>query len=107
MAGRGAPEGNQNAKRGTMFRDAIRWALEHYEDEDPFSKAIDGPVTALRKMVMAQVKKAADDGNLPSFSELADRTDGKAVQAIAGVDDEGKIVKEITVKFLRDRDQSA
>lgn len=82
-----APLGNQNAARARIFRDAIKWALEHYENEEPLSKLIEGPEKALRKMCLAQVKKAAEDGDLASFRELADRVDGKPAQTIAGDDE--------------------
>lgn len=79
-----APIGNQNAARARIFRDAIKWALAHYEDEDPTSKMIEGPEKALRLMCLKQVKKAAEDGDLAAFRELADRVDGKPPQSIGG-----------------------
>jgi hypothetical protein len=82
----GAPVGNSNAVKGKIFRDAIRWALAHYEDEDPCAKFIEGPEKALRKMCLAQVKKAAEEGDLSSFRELADRVDGKPSQELSGPD---------------------
>lgn len=90
MARRGGQPGNDNAHRAKIFRDGIRWALEHYQDENPLDKVVSSSY-ALYKMCLAQVRKAADEGDINSFRELADRTDGKPVQAIEGTGDDGVI----------------
>lgn len=70
----GAPKGNDNARRGTMFRDAIRKALA----EKP-----DSLLRIARKLIAK-----ADQGDMQAIRELADRLDGKPTQVVdIGEDD--------------------
>lgn len=68
MSGKGGPHGNDYAKRGTMWRDAIRKAVT--QDKG----ALD---TIARKIIAA-----AKEGDLAAIREIGDRLDGKAVQGL-------------------------
>ena len=68
----GAPVGNQNAKKGKAWADAIRRAIrEKYEGDDYETKL----AQLARKLV-----DEADKGDLTALKEVGDRHDGKAVQ---------------------------
>lgn len=70
MADSGAPEGNNNYKKGAIFNDALRRAIT--QDDG--------------KRIRAAAEKLLDlaaDGTPWAVRELADRTDGKAIQAVA------------------------
>jgi hypothetical protein len=70
----GAPSGNQNAKKGKAWADAIRRAVrEKYEGEDYEAKL----AQLARKLV-----DAADDGDMAALKEVGDRHDGKAHQSV-------------------------
>jgi hypothetical protein len=71
----GAPKGNDNAKKGKLFYDALRIALLQ-EDRKRLRNITD-------KLV-----KAAENGDAWAVKEIMDRMDGKPVQAteISGVD---------------------
>lgn len=64
----GAPFGNQNARKGKSWLDALRLEI-----------AIDDGAR-LQKAACQLLNKAAD-GDLTAIKELADRLDGKAIQA--------------------------
>ena len=64
----GAPFGNQNARKGKSWLDALRLEI-----------AIDDGAR-LQKAACQLLNKAAD-GDLAAIKELADRLDGKAIQA--------------------------
>lgn len=79
MAERGAPQGNTNGKRGTEWRDAIRYELAR------IGREIDGDDPAYRKGLREcarQFIEAAQAGEMWALKELGDRTDGKAPQAV-------------------------
>jgi len=67
--------GNKNSgrKQEKPFRDALRMQLAEAGDDHQ----------ALR-LVASKLIEKAQDGDMQAIKELADRTDGKAVQAIAG-----------------------
>ena len=65
----GAPIGNQNAKEGRIWRDALRRAV----------LAEDG--ARLRRIADALVAKA-EEGDVPAIKELGDRNDGKVAQPV-------------------------
>ena len=71
----GAQPGNQNAKKGKLFYDALRIALVQ-EDRKSLRKITD-------KLV-----KAAEEGDAWAVKEIMDRMDGKPVQSteITGAD---------------------
>lgn len=64
----GAPLGNQNARKGKSWLDALRMEI-----------AIDDGVR-LQKAACYLLNKASE-GDLSAIKELADRLDGKAIQA--------------------------
>lgn len=68
-----APIGNQNAKKDKPFADAIKRAIA--QDDGDRLRAI-----AEKLLTMAA------DGDMQAIKELADRTDGRAPQAITGAD---------------------
>lgn len=75
----GAPEGNNNAGKGTDWRDAIRYELakigRELEGDDPAYKK------GLRQCAEEFIK-AAKAGEMWALKELGDRTDGKSTQAV-------------------------
>ena len=81
----GAPKGNDNAKKGRMWRDAIRYALARRgRQEDAQELAEAGDDAAMRGLRIIAVKflEAVEDGGTAEFRELGDRIDGKAVQGV-------------------------
>ena len=64
----GAPFGNQNARKGKSWLDALR--LEIAMDDG-----------ARLQKAAAQLLNKAAEGDLAAIKELADRLDGKAIQA--------------------------
>lgn len=82
---RGAPVGNQNAKKGKAWADAIRYALAHEPQ-------------ALNRIARALIRKAAK-GSINHIKELGDRVDGKVPQGIQGPGDDGEIPVSISVTF--------
>lgn len=66
--------GNENSGRKAEkpFRDALRIEIAALGDADP---------KALRSIARKLLEKAAD-GDMQAIKELADRTDGKAVQQL-------------------------
>lgn len=87
----GAPEGNQNAAKGTPWRHAIRRALEN-RSRIAQKEALDD----LAEKLLA----ACDAGDLTALKELGDRLDGKANQSISGPDG-GAIPVGIQVSYER------
>jgi hypothetical protein len=68
-----APIGNDNAAKGTQWRDAIRVALAMRSKSEAKS--------ALVKIAEALIAKA-EEGDLAAIKELGDRLDGKASQSV-------------------------
>lgn len=66
----GAPTGNSNGKRGTEWRDAVRWALSQ-TGPDKRKK--------LKSVAIALVDKALS-GDVNAIKEIGDRIDGKSMQ---------------------------
>lgn len=64
----GAPLGNQNARKGKSWLDALRLEIAIDDGE------------RLQKAACQLLNKAAE-GDLSAIKELADRLDGKAIQA--------------------------
>lgn len=89
----GAPIGNQNAKKGKAWSEAIRRAIrEKYDGEDYEAK--------LAKLAKRLVE-AAENGDMQALKEIGDRHDGKPAQAVA-IGNDGdepfrveKIIREI------------
>lgn len=72
MSGKGAPLGNQNAKRGMWVRDALRKALAH--DKGVLERIA-------RKLI-----EMAKEGNLEAIKELANRLDGRVPKMVGDPD---------------------
>ena len=77
--------GNQNAKKGTEYRNAVRKALKQYEDNDTKRGE------ALFRIAWKLVGDALSDDAMTrreARKEIGDRTDGRPVQAISGPEGE-------------------
>lgn len=83
MAGKGAPLGNKYATKSKPFLDALR-KLIAADDMDPKIK-----VNRLRKAA-GQLLSQAAAGEEWAIKELANRLDGRAVQAVALTDPSGE-----------------
>ena len=70
MADKGAPEGNTNNRKGTMWNDALRKAL------------VQNNYRQLHGAALALLDKA-EAGEPWAVKELADRLDGKAFQSVS------------------------
>ena len=71
----GAPAGNQNAKKGKAWSEAIRRAIrEKYQGEDYEAK--------LAQLAQKLVNEA-DSGDIQALKEIGDRIDGKPAQSVA------------------------
>lgn len=75
MSSVGAPEGNQNAKKGKAWELAIKRALAR-KAKDSFDRGLD---RVADKLVAAAIK-----GDTWAIKEVGDRIDGKAVQGVEG-----------------------
>ncbi|MFZ5594739.1 MAG: hypothetical protein ACOY4D_10880 [Pseudomonadota bacterium] len=85
MGRKGAPRGNRNAKKGALFRDALHKALVRDKG-------------SLERIASALVARA-EEGDLTAIKEIADRLDGKPVQAIAGAgEDDTPVV--VTLRIM-------
>ena len=80
-----APPGNQNARKGKDWREAVRYALakegRSVEGDDP------AYVRGLR-IVAEKFVEAAKNGDPWALKELGDRIDGKAAQSLTLSGDE-------------------
>lgn len=91
--GSGAPKGNQN--RANQYR--IKRTLEKLLDEA--SSKREG-LTRLEAACKAQLEKA-EDGDTQAFREIADRVDGKPVQAVEASGPDGSPMQtHLTVEFV-------
>lgn len=75
MAERGGQVGNQNARKGRVWTQAIERALEKRSRADQI-EALD----VLAEKLLAK----CDEGDLGALRELGDRLEGKAATIIAG-----------------------
>ena len=83
MADSGAPDGNNNYKKGAIFNDALRRAIT--QDDG--------------KRIRAAAEKLLDlaaEGTPWAVRELADRTDGKAAMAVTLANPDGEEFKTVT-----------
>jgi len=69
----GAPQGNQNAKVGREWREALRRAMAHKADGDYRN--------TLLKIASGVVDKALE-GDKDAWREIADREDGKPAASL-------------------------
>ena len=83
----GAPLGNNNHKKGKPFQDALRRAIA----QNP---------TKVRAIV-DKVLDLAEEGESWAVKEVADRLDGKAVQATVMTDADGEPLAGIQVTFVK------
>lgn len=74
MAG-GAPKGNQNARKGKLWTQAIERALKKR------SKSKTDMIEALDD-IAEKLLAACDNGDLSALKELGDRLEGKAAQTV-------------------------
>ena len=92
----GAPEGNQNAKKGRDWTQAIRKALAHYSGE--------GATAGMEKLARKLIE-AAENGDSWALKELGDRIEGKPAQAIIGGDEDDPPIKVIgEISLVRPKD---
>lgn len=82
----GAPLGNENSAKGKEFRQALRRALARKANATDYRKGLDEVADAL--------VKAGCAGEQWAVKEIADREDGRPVQAITG-EDGGPVVTRI------------
>lgn len=88
----GAPVGNQNAAKGTLWNDAIRRAVSR-KAEGNLNHGLD---TLADKLV-----SAAEKGDQWALIEIGNRFDGRPAQAvIVAGDDENPLKHKHTVEFI-------
>ena len=73
MAERGGQPGNQNAKRGADWRQALKRALAHKSGKT-YREGLD--------QVASKVVEAACNGEYQAWREIADRMDGRSPQSL-------------------------
>lgn len=74
----GAPTGNQNAKKGKAWSEAIKRAIR-----GKYGKEWEESLQELA----GKLVNAADSGDLTALKEIGDRLDGKPKQTIGGDED--------------------
>ena len=84
----GAPLGNNNHKNGKPFQDALRRAIAQNPQK-------------IRNIV-DKVLDQAEEGEAWAVKEIADRLDGKAIQANTFEDSEGNnVITSLEVRFVK------
>lgn len=91
MATRGAPAGNQNAKKAKLWSEAIKREIARLENGD-LDKGLD---RLARKLV-----KAGDDGDRFALEEIGNRIEGKVPQGIIGGEDDDPPLKLRMLKLV-------
>ncbi len=114
-----APLGNTNNRKGTRWRHAIEWALDHAEDADAVNKVV-SKERALYKIALKLVKAAMGEDNWNvedadaaakilgissaewrfAVEEIGNRLDGRPSQLIGG-DPELPPVTVLGVEFVK------
>ncbi len=85
----GAPLGNQNARKGKSWLDALKTEIA-FDDGARLQKAA------------CQLLNKAAEGDLAAIKELADRLDGKATQAnTTTAQIESSMPRNIQVRFMQ------
>ena len=99
----GAPEGNQNAKNGKLWRQAIQRALEKRAADNGRHK--NAELDELAEKLLC----ACHDGDLSALKELGDRLEGKPAQAIVGDDeyDPFRMVQKVVREIVRASDKDS
>lgn len=92
----GPPKGNQNAKKGRLWRDAL--------NEELINAVVDGrpagSVMAGLRAIARQVVKDALNGDYHAINEIANRQDGKPAQAVHVSGDESGPIGTNTISDL-------
>ena len=83
----GAPLGNSNHKKGKPFQDALRRAIA----QNP--KKV--------RSIVDKVLDLAEEGEAWAVKEIADRLDGKAIQATEITGADGEPLQGIQVTFVK------
>lgn len=78
-----APIGNQNAKKGRLWADAIKRAV---------ARKFNGDLNHGLDQLAEKLIDAVAEGDLPALKEFGDRMDGKPAQAIIGGDEDDPAV---------------
>lgn len=94
-----AQTGNQNARKGSKWRNTLRKRLKVYES----SKCAKG--NALQ-VIADRVIEDAIDGNKDAWNEIAVRLDGKPSQEITGIDNTNiTLVQRVIIQQVLDDQQ--
>lgn len=94
----GAQPGNQNGFKGAQFREALDKALKRY-DTNPVKRG-----KALLAITLKVVEKAVE-GDMAAINMIADRLDGKPVQAISGPQGEPlQLVQRVIIQATDEQD---
>ncbi len=98
MATSGGQPGNQNAKKGRLWQEAIKRAV---------ARKFNGDLNHGLDSLAEKLVEAVSEGDLPALKEFGDRIDGKPAQAIVG-GDEGdspiKLLAEIVTRGVKPAD---
>lgn len=82
-----APKGNQYAKKGRAWADALNRALKQYNDGDVRTG------DALRRIANKVIEKALE-GEDRAIQEIGDRLDGRPAQSVAVTGEEGGPIEQ-------------
>jgi hypothetical protein len=80
----GAPVGNQNAKKGRIWAEAIKRAV---------ARKFNGDLNHGLDRLAEKLVDAVSNGDLPALKEFGDRMEGKPAQAIIGGEDDDPPVR--------------
>jgi len=94
----GAPKGNDNASKGSMWARAINKALANRSKTDAFGEMVE---------LAEQLLVKCSDGDLGALKELGDRQDGKPAQSITHAGDKDNPLEMIGRVILRKADGSS
>jgi len=71
----GAPLGNQNSRRGRVFRESLDKSLRNHDNPDYKPVGLD-------LVTFRLVQLAAEGSDMAAIKEIGDRVEGKSVQSI-------------------------
>lgn len=101
--------GNQNAARGTRWREAIERAIDQYpfEGENAEIPGRNEKMYGINLAARQFVSKMLQDEDLGFFKEFADRLDGKAVASTEISAPDGKpLFTDISINLVKASDKS-
>lgn len=102
MAERGAPTGNQNARKGRMWTEALKRALARYSakvgDEYP---SVDRGLDRLADRTVMAAAEGDPDAFAAIVEKIGDRLEGKPAQVVIGDADEDAIQVQGRVVLVR------